>query len=89
MASHDIAPELSEIHAQLPDGLTFPIESASDLKAKLPNGKYTFRDKPVNRAKAIDGIPADVFPIVSLKDFDKKISRLIRDRDAAKPSPKQ
>ncbi len=85
MTSRHVAPELSEIHAQLPATLTFPVENAADLKSKLPKGRYTFRNKPVDRIKAIARIPADLFPIRSLEDFDQKISRLIAARDASKP----
>ncbi len=87
MTSKHVAPDLSEIHSQLPATLTFPVESAADLKSKLPKGRYTFRNQPVNRIKAIERIPADLFPIKSLEDFDQKISRLIAARDASTPKP--
>jgi hypothetical protein len=85
MPSRHLAPELNEIHAQLPATLAFPIKNAADFKSKIPEGEYTFRNKPVDRVKAIEGIPADIFPIKSMEDFDQKMSGLIAARDAAKP----
>jgi hypothetical protein len=71
-------PEMEEIHAQLPATLRFPIASAADLLAQLPQGRYTFRGKPIGRSKGVSRIPANLFPIASQSDFDSKISSLIQ-----------
>jgi hypothetical protein len=84
MQSDHLASDLDEIHKQLPATLAFPITGPADFKSKIAEGQYTFRNKPVDRVKAIEGIPADIFPIISMQDFDQKMLRLIAARDAIK-----
>jgi hypothetical protein len=84
MSDEDLAPELTEIHAQMPATLRFPIRNSGDLIAQLPERTYTFRSKPVDRVKGANRISADLFPIISQADFDSKISSLIRARKQKK-----
>jgi hypothetical protein len=84
MSEHAHAAELAEIHAQLPATLKFPIANAGELVAQIPPGRYTFRKKAINVSKGVDRIPAELFPITSLADFDHKVSRVIRELEPHK-----
>jgi hypothetical protein len=75
-----VSAELRAIKNQMP-ALRFPITSARDLAEHAePGRRYFFRGREVNPSRAASRIPRTMFPIVSQRDFDRKISALIASR---------